>query len=45
MLDRWYESYDLMLKYCDGELRDYRKSTFDDVSNDSKMKDFWLFYW
>ena len=43
---RWYDSYDSMLKYPDGEWHyDDIKNDYSDETVDAKMKYYWLFDW
>ena len=42
--EKWYESYDSMLNFPDGELRNpHEKNDFSDETDESKIKYFLLF--
>ena len=47
LCDRWEPAYNSMLKYPDGEWRDYLSWTdnYKDETTDTKMKNYWLFEW
>ena len=46
MCSNWYDDYDSMMRYPDGELRkDSENNDYSDESAGTKMKHYWLFRW